>query len=147
MHYTSRLLIVDDDPLVLTLLSRLVNAHLAHVHVETTDSPYVALDLIKTYAFDAVISDVHMSGLNGFDLAARVGTISPCTSFVLISGSRDHAERAWSSNIFAYLDKPLDRERFFHIVSQAAEKGRAQWRAAELAELFELTLYAHCYGD
>lgn len=147
MRYTSRLLIVDDDPLVLTLLSRLVSAHLADVYVNTTDSPYVALDQIKTYAYDAIISDVHMPGLNGFDLAVRVGTISPCTSFVLISGSRDHSGRAWPGNIFAYLDKPLDRERFFHIVSQAVQKGRVQWRAAELAELFELTLYAHCYGD
>ena len=146
MLHISRLLIVDDDPLVLTLLSRLASSHL-QVLVETTDSPYMALDHIKTNQYDVIISDVRMPGMNGLDLASRIGTISPCTSIVLISGALDHSEWVWSRDVFAYLEKPIDRDLFLRTVSQAIENSRSQCLAAEQAVAVELAVYGHAYGD
>jgi two-component system nitrogen regulation response regulator GlnG len=143
----SRLLIVDDDSSVLTLLSQLATSHLEQVLVEATDSPYIALDRIKTNPYDVVISDVRMPGMNGLDLAARIGSISPCTSIVLISGALDHSDQVWSCEVFAYLEKPIDRDLFFRTVSQAIQNSRSQRQAAEQAEPMELGLYSHCYGD
>jgi DNA-binding NtrC family response regulator len=143
----SRVLIVDDDPIVLTLLSRLVTSHLKQLLVETADSPYMALDRIKTNAYDVVISDVRMPGMTGLDLASRIGTISPCTSIVLISETLDHSDQVWSCDIFAYLEKPIDPDLFLRTVSDALEKGRPQCLAGEEAKAVELALYSHCYGD
>lgn len=143
----SRLLIVDDDPIVLTLLSQLASSHLEQVLVETTDSPYIALDRIKTNAYDVVISDVRMPGMSGLDLASRIVTISPCTSIVLISGALDHSDQVWSCDIFAYLEKPIDSDLFIRTVAHAIEKGRPQCLAGEEAKAVELALYSHCYGD
>lgn len=143
----SRLLIVDDNPIVLTLLSPLATSHFEQVLVETTDSSYEALDRIKANAYDVVISDIRMPGMNGLDLATRIGTISPCTSIVLISGARDHSDQVWSCDIFAYLEKPIDCHLFLRTVSQAMENGRSQRLAATQAVAVELALYAHGYGD
>jgi DNA-binding NtrC family response regulator len=147
MPRISRLLIVDDDPLVLTLLSRLATSRLEQVLVETADSPYLALDRVKTTAYDVVISDVRMPGMNGLDLASRIGTINPFTFIVLISGGREHSEWVSSCNIFAFLEKPIDRHLFLRTVSQALENSRAQYLAAEQTTAVELALYSHCYGD
>jgi DNA-binding NtrC family response regulator len=143
----SRLLIVDDDASVLTLLSQLATSHLGQVRVETADSPYLALDRMKTNEYDVIISDVRMPGMNGLDLASRIGPISPCTSIVLISGALDHSDHVWSCDVFAYLEKPIDRNLFLRTVSQAIENSRAQRQTAEQAEAVELSLYSHCYGD
>jgi len=147
MLRVTRLLIVDDDPLVLTVLPQLAAARLEQVHIDTTDSPYTAFDRIKANVYDAVISDVRMAGMNGFDLVSRIGTIRPGTSIVLMVGARDPAERVLSCDILAYLDKPIDHDRFLRTVSHAIEKSRAQRLIAESAEAFELSLYSHCYGD
>ena len=93
MPRISRLLIVDDDPLVLDLLSRLATSRLEQVLVETVDSPYLALERMKTKEYDVIISDVRMPGMNGLDLASRIGTTSPCTSIVLISAALDHSDQ------------------------------------------------------
>lgn len=147
MLQISRLLIVDDDPIILTLLSQLATSHLKQVLVETTDSPYVALDRIKTTAYDVVISDIRMPGMNGLDLATHITAISPCTSIVLISGALDHSDQVWSCDIFAYLAKPLDRDLFLRTVAQAIQKGRPQCLTGKEAKAIELALYAHGYGD
>jgi two-component SAPR family response regulator len=131
MPRISRLLIVDDDPFVLDLLSRLATSRLEQVLVETVDSPYLALDRMKTNEYDVIISDVRMPGMNGLDLASRIGTISPCTSMVLISAALDHSDHVWSCDIFAYLEKPIDRDLFLRTVLQAIENSRAQCLAAE----------------
>jgi len=147
MLQISRLLIVDDDPLVLTLLSQLTTAHFEQVLVETTDSPYVALDRIKTTAYDVVISDIQMPGMDGLDLATRITAMSPCTSIVLISGALDHSDQVWSCDIFAYLEKPIDCDLFLRTVAQAIQKGRPQCLTGKEAKAIELALYAHGYGD
>jgi YesN/AraC family two-component response regulator len=142
-----RILIVDDDPMVLRLLSLLVTSHLEQVMVHTADSPFVALDRVEANAYDLVVSDVQMPGMNGLDLASRIGTISPSTVIVLISGALDHSDRVWSRDIFAYLEKPIDEHEFVRTVVHAIEKGCPQCPATKEAMAVELSLYAHCYGD
>ena len=93
MLASPRLLIVDDDPMLLRLLSLLVTSQLEQVLVDTADSPFLALDRVKANAYDVVISDVRMPGMNGIDLASRIGEISPSTAIVLISGALDHSDR------------------------------------------------------
>lgn len=147
MLHISRVLIVDDDPIVLTLLSQLATCHLEQVLVETTDSPYMALDRIKINAYDVVISDVRMPGMNGLDLASRIGTISPSTSIVLISGALDRSDQVWSCDILAYLERPIDRDLFIRTVAHAIEKGHPQCLAGEEAKAVESALSAHSYAD
>jgi DNA-binding NtrC family response regulator len=147
MLASPRLLIVDDDPMLLRLLSLLVTSHFKRVIVETTDSPFLALDRVKTSAYDLVISDVRMPGMNGLDLASRIGSMSPGTPIVLISGALDRSELVWSRDIFAYLEKPIDQDRLLRTVLQAIEKGRPQCPATKEAIAVESNFGVPGNGD
>src|SRR5438045_1362852 len=65
-----RVLVVDDDPLQLKLL----RIHLEHMgfEVATATGGAEALDQLQRMAPDAIVSDVLMPGLNGFQLCHSI---------------------------------------------------------------------------
>src|SRR5262245_11826916 len=65
-----RLLVVDDEPSASHLLARLLEKFGQQVTVAQSGDE--ALALLPTLAPDAVISDIGMPGLSGYELAARI---------------------------------------------------------------------------
>src|SRR2546427_2182707 len=60
-----RILIVDDDSLVLLMLERMLREH----HVKVASGGEAALEILRSgAAFDAVLCDLHMPGMNGDEL-------------------------------------------------------------------------------
>ncbi|MGB4101111.1 MAG: hybrid sensor histidine kinase/response regulator [Alphaproteobacteria bacterium] len=67
----NRVLLVDDSPFFRNLLTPLLNV--AGYHVTTAENPGQALRMQEDGAeFDAIVSDIEMPGMNGFDFAAEV---------------------------------------------------------------------------
>ena len=60
------------------------------------------------HRFDAVVTDTHMPGMSGIDLAQEIGRLRPELPVVLVSGrsERSHAELA-ALGIRHHLDKPF----------------------------------------
>jgi CheY-like chemotaxis protein len=105
-----RVLIVDDEPLIVQTLSKVLRSR-ATVVGET--APARALDLILAEpAFDAIICDVMMPGMTGIELHERVAREKPerAERFVFVTGgvytarARDYLGRV--SN--ACIAKPFD---------------------------------------
>jgi len=65
------LLIADDEPLALKLLSELLTA--SGYQVSTATNGTEALALLERHAFDAVITDYHMPDIDGLELVRRIG--------------------------------------------------------------------------
>lgn len=78
-----RVLVVDDDPLVLRALSRVLRRRF---DVETAEATDVALKLLEEGAFDAVLSDYEMPGGNGIQLLQEVRFRHPMIRRLLTSG-------------------------------------------------------------
>lgn len=55
-----RVLIADDEPMILRALTRLLERRGHHVHA--VEDAYTAIDLLDRYAFDAVMVDAQMPG-------------------------------------------------------------------------------------
>lgn len=102
----THILLIDDDPAVLDM----VNSALSHYGMEVHAYPDAAqaLDLLQNPsapAFDLVISDINMEGLDGFDVIHKVKATQPHLPVVLMTGqaSVDYAIRAMrmgASNLF-----------------------------------------------
>jgi CheY-like chemotaxis protein len=80
-----RILVVDDEPMLSSAICNLLERD-GHT-VEAVCSGEEALAMLEARSFDAILSDVAMgSGINGWELAARVERRWPTTHFVLSTG-------------------------------------------------------------
>jgi two-component system response regulator HydG len=117
-------LLIDDDPLDLATLRRLVESW----GIETAGARSVeeGLARLSEAPADAVLSDVYMPGLTGEDLVERLKTVHPGLPVVLITGRGDvrAAVRATKAGAFDYVLKPPDEDELRLTLERAVEQGR-----------------------
>ena len=82
----STVLFVDDEPDVL-LLGRLVAQQQGHAAV-VADGAEAALAALALGGIDLVVSDVHMPGVDGYELVRRIHALHPTVPVVLWSSDR-----------------------------------------------------------
>jgi CheY-like chemotaxis protein len=114
-----RILLVDDDALVSMNTASLL-MDLGHSVLEAHSATH-ALQLLETdAAFDLVITDYAMPGMNGLDLAARIKQNRRKIPIILASG---YAELPDSTPIdFPRLSKPYSQEQLQHAVELAVRR-------------------------
>jgi CheY-like chemotaxis protein len=106
--YSACVLIVDDDPVCLQGMQDLLSFHLPQVCIHIANSGDLAVTLNRTRAFDAILSDVQMPGLDGLSLVANIKRIRPHTPVVLMTGSPDLMPLLIGSGAFGFLRKPVN---------------------------------------
>jgi EAL domain-containing protein (putative c-di-GMP-specific phosphodiesterase class I) len=114
-----RVLIVDDQPLILSYLSRTLRSE-GHDIVSAGDGQ-AALAQLKANPCDLVISDLTMPQLDGLGFLRELRQSDPDLPVILITGNPDvaSAQSAIEHRAFRYLTKPL-RDTELHEVVQAA---------------------------
>jgi DNA-binding NtrC family response regulator len=116
------LLIVDDDPTLLDVLSELF----AGMEVHSATSAEAALGHLSKEKYDLVVTDISMPGMSGEALLGFIKTHSPGTPVIFISGSidRERAERLRVKGAFDYLKKPFELPEIYEKVALALEHRR-----------------------
>ncbi len=119
-----RVLLVDDEPQILTALEDLLGDDYT---VFTSESPESALDLVKREQDIAVvITDQRMPGMNGDEFLRRIGDGNRALR-IMVSGFADLPAVLRAVNdgkVYAYVTKPWDEEDLLHKVQTAAEHFR-----------------------
>jgi len=114
---TARVLVVDDEPAVLGLVSGALSRKGYEVHA--VSSPLQALHLAHdTPCFDLVVSDVIMPEMCGPELVERIARLCPTAAVVLMSGyfaSEKIPEGA------AFISKPFLLADLYAVVEKALE--------------------------
>jgi CheY-like chemotaxis protein len=72
-----RILLVDDDPIVLRALRRLLLGARPGWEIDMAESGEAALVLLETKTYDVVVTDLHMPALDGVTLLGRLKTEQP----------------------------------------------------------------------
>lgn len=124
----SRIIIVDDEELLLSSLKRLLHStpctygsQKYALEVETFTSPIDALARIREKGVDVVIADYRMPEMNGADFLIQVRALQPDAELILLSGHADvdGIGRAYSeAQIFRFIGKPWND---YILVSTLAE--------------------------
>jgi PAS domain S-box-containing protein len=116
-----RVLLVDDDPLVLEAIGRLLTR--AGVEVTAHANPNEALAAVQTARpdFDLVVSDISMPGMTGLELVSRLRSTHPRLPVILCTGygGPDGPERAQSLGVHALLEKPVTARDLRSAISSA----------------------------
>lgn len=122
----SRVLFVDDNPLVLQGLSRSLYGMRAQFEFEFTESGPAALELMAQRAFDAVVTDLKMPGMDGVELLEEVLRRHPQTVRLVLSGQADQAMVYRCVGVaHQCLSKPCDSETLKRTVLRAVELTRS----------------------
>ncbi|MCL6458677.1 MAG: response regulator [Gorillibacterium sp.] len=127
-------LLVDDEPLVLEGLRIMIdwNAHGFEINGEASTG-YDALNFIRSYHPDLVVTDIQMPDLTGLQLIQQVKeTMKNPPRFIILSGYNNFAfaQTAMRSGIHHYLLKPIDETEMDPVLDKLCQ----EIQAAELEE-------------
>lgn len=102
--------IADDEPVAINMVKKIIEKNRSDFQIMgSAENGEDALELIKQYKPDLVISDIRMPVIDGLTLASETRHISPDSLFILISGFRDfeYARSAIAYGVSDYLLKPI----------------------------------------
>jgi len=140
--------IVDDAEADVRLLSRLVTDWAVErdtpVHMETFSSAEKFLFRWAEKAFDILLLDVEMGGMDGVTLAKRIREKDPGIQLVFVTGYSDYIAEGYEVSALHYLVKPVDPKKLFSVLDRAAAGCQAFRRVLALdygGELVRLPLH------
>src|SRR6185503_9760556 len=117
-------LVVDDEAALRKAYARALAAA-GHKVTEAADGT-AALRAIERAPFDAVVSDISMSGLTGIELLRAIRVHDLDLPFIVLTGvpSDDTAAAALEFGALDYLLKPIDLPRLVRVMERAVALGR-----------------------
>ena len=114
-----KILLVDDDPGLLRLLSIRLRAE--QYEVEAVESAHKALAVLHRFRPDLVITDLKMDKMDGIGLLKEIQTRTPGLRVVIITahGTIPDAVTATQGGAFGFLTKPIDKDELMETVERA----------------------------
>jgi two-component system, LytTR family, response regulator len=114
-----RAFLIDDEPLALKRLTRLLEATGRVEIVGCSTDPSEGLAAVAASTVDVLFLDIHMPGLSGFQVVERV---PPGPAVVFTTAHDEHAVRAFEVNALDYLLKPVERSRLDAALDRVAAR-------------------------
>jgi DNA-binding response OmpR family regulator len=119
-----RILIVDDDPVIVRLLQ--INFRLEGYDVDTASRGEEALERVRVERPDVVILDVMMPGLDGWEVCRQLKE-NPAVRhvpviFLSARAQDEDRQRGYALGVDEYVTKPFDPAHLVEIVRAAVAR-------------------------
>jgi len=118
-------MIVDDEPIIRKGLKKIINweEYDFNIVCEARDGEE-ALELLKEYSIDFIISDIKMQKITGIELLRKIRENGLDTLVLLLSGYDEftYAQEGIRLGAFDYILKPLDAQKLKNILNNAYDK-------------------------
>jgi two-component system response regulator GlrR len=131
---TPRILVVDDDPGLLRLLT--IRLRSQKYEVEPAENAAKALAVVARFRPDLVITDLRMAEMDGIALLRELQRRWPSLNVIMLTahGTIPDAVKATQSGAFAFLTKPVEKEQLLEEVARALKTSgftdtAEDWRA------------------
>ena len=129
---TTQLLVVDDDPSMVRLLTKVIERQFENeIELTSLTDPKEARTQIEEQIVDILVTDLEMPGVNGLELLRCAKRRNACTQVLFMTGhsTLDALTDALESGATDYLLKPLDQSQLIKLVGDAQER-LLRWREA-----------------
>lgn len=117
------LLLVDDEPNVLTALTRILRP--LGYRILTAPDAATAFEILASNQVGVILSDHRMPGMTGVELLSRVKTMYPMTVRMILSGYADIStvtDAIRLGAIYKFMTKPWDQVELCGVLQKAFEK-------------------------
>jgi DNA-binding NtrC family response regulator len=118
-----RLLIVDDEPLIIEVLSEHFKAA---YDIETATNGADALTAVLRARPDAVLLDINMPRMNGVEVLKDIKKIDETIAVIMVTANEQVslAADALKTGAFGYVPKPFDFRYLDHMLAAIFERRR-----------------------
>jgi PAS domain S-box-containing protein len=128
-----RILVVDDEPALAQCIGEKLLRHFGGaVDVDACSQPTDALRRLRQQAYDIVVSDLGMPGMDGIALLGQARELQPHALRIMLLGASDLArviDAEHQVDVFRYLPKPWSSKQFqahFQAALQQLDQAQAQ---------------------
>ncbi len=117
-----RILICDDDELIVGQLQKLINCFFQQEHLKCPEISvfHNGESLLEDSGKkDILFLDVEMPGMNGIYVGNELKKANTNIIIFIVTSFMEYLDEAMKFHVFRYLSKPLDRQRFFRNMKDA----------------------------
>ena len=127
---SKEILIVDDEPNVISSLSRLLRRH--KYTVQEAFSTDQAFEKIEKFDIGVIISDQKMPKCTGIEFLHEIRLKYPSIVRIILSGYTENdmlLDAINEGEIYRYIKKPWSNKELLDVVEQSFRKWRNEWQA------------------
>ena len=135
---TKRILVIDDEPDMLMLMSMIIEEN-TEWEVETTNNPSEGLKMALENDYDLVIADLKMPGLDGMEVFEELKEMKPEIPVIIITayGSLEIADEARNKGVADFITKPFRKDTILFTMERVLELVRVKKENLELKKRLE----------
>ena len=119
-NFEQNILVVDDDLLVRKVLKKYISS--LGYYVDTAEDGHSALDMLRSFSYDLVLTDLEMPRLDGIELLKQMSVEFPVIPKIVLTGhgTNDDILAALKTGAYDFLYKPIDD---FDILEYSLKRG------------------------
>jgi CheY-like chemotaxis protein len=116
--FRKRALIVEDNEALAYILAEYMED--SGVIVDFARNGQEALEKVLEAAYDFILMDIYMPVMNGFEATAKITSLLPSSTIIVITSSNERLEyaRMKSAGAKDYLVKPVSKEKLIEAVGR-----------------------------
>ncbi|MBI4671844.1 MAG: response regulator [Chloroflexi bacterium] len=144
---TERVLVVDDDPVILTLCQRILEVD--GYHVTSVKRGEDALAKLDSETFDVLLTDIRLPGLNGLEVTTRLRERGLELVVITMTGysNMEMAIQALTLGVDEFIIKPFSPDTLRVHVARALEKAYLRRENLRLRTLVPLLQTAQAFAE
>ncbi len=110
------ILVVDDNGINQMITKRILENKEANVVV--IDNGFDAISIVEKQEFDAILMDIHMPKMNGYEAAERIRSFDKKTPIIALTAVdlNENEEKILSSGMNGVISKPFQLEHFYFVL-------------------------------
>lgn len=124
-----KVLIVDDEPLARTRLTRLMEKHEGYEVIAEAENGERAIEACNEHDPDLVFMDIRMPVMDGLQAARHLALLDHSPAVIFCTAYDDYALQAFDANAVDYLLKPVSRDKLAQALDKAQTPNRLQLSA------------------
>ena len=115
-----RILIVEDDPAVQKIISRILGKFSDKYNIASASSGFQAGVSLSLFKPEMVILDLMLPGIDGFEICSMIKKMNDDTRIIAITGNNDpeFRKKIMSRGADAFIGKPFDKDVMIKTVEE-----------------------------
>ena len=124
-------ILIDDDSISLTILSKLIEEHGVFNVSGSFKNPVDALNFINSNRIDLVVVDIELEEVNGLDVLKEFPRKIPA---IVVSAHDEYGVQAFEASVIDYVMKPIQKLRLVRALNKAKDEILKQSQSSSIEE-------------